>query len=188
MPLTALLSITTGNTVGFPSPPLNPDPGDLTNTLEDIYEGSKISFDVIYQLYNESFPPGGPNVDATTSVDLISYTNGINGLTAQKVSDQVIRISGTPTGVFTDGYYTVLKKDGSVVDVSQSDTGDYVAVVGWSIPSTKIKDIIHEITANVKDLDTNEHEIITEQVTQDVYWRADLAVQAFREKLNRGSI
>lgn len=180
-----LLAITIGNFEGFPDPPIN-DAEDLTADLEDIYENLPVSFTLTYQYYIPPEVPGGPNVYVDTSVDLISYTNTEQSFSASKVSSQVIRVSGTPSRVFTDGGYTVLTKDRTIANVSLDYADGYLAIVGWTIPSVKIKEIEHVITANVTNLDTMAIETNEKSITQDVYWKADIAVAAFREALAKG--
>jgi hypothetical protein len=180
-----LLAITIGNFEGFPDPPIN-DAEDLTADLEDIYENVPVSFTLTYQYYIPPEIPEGPNVDVDTSVDLISYTNTEQSFSAEKVSSQVIRVSGTPRNIFTDGFYTVLLRDRTIQNVSIDYPDGYLAIVGWSIPTVKIKEIQHSITANVTNLETMAIETNEKTIAQDVYWEAEIAVAAFRDALDKG--
>jgi hypothetical protein len=180
-----VLNITIENFQGFPDPPIN-DGEDLTADIEDIYENIAISFDIRYQYYIPGEAPSGPNVDVDTSVDLMNYMNSENEFNAEKVSSQVIRVSGTPRNIFTDGFYTVLLTDRTIQTVSIDYPDGYLALVGWSIPTVKIKEIQHTITANVTNLETMVIETNEKIIAQDVYWKADIAVEAFRDALAKG--
>lgn len=179
------LDITIGNFQGFPDPSIN-DAEDLTADIEDIYENVPISFDLTYQYYTPPEIPEGPNVEVDTSVDLISYTNTDQSFRAEQVSSQVIRVSGTPSQIFTDGFYTVLLKDRTIQNVSIDYSDGYLAIVGWTIPSITLKEIQHSITANVTNLETMAIETNEKIIAQDVYWKAEIAVAAFRDALSKG--
>ena len=189
MPLTPGLSIVRlfGNYQGFPNPPLGFS--EEEDVLKDIYENSTISFDIRYQLVTPGPLEGDLPVNTATQVDLVSYTTDISGLKAEKVSGQVIRVSGTPTDIFTDGYYRVLLKDKKTLQQIKSDGGeDFLTIVQWSIPTTKIKEFQHNVTVQITNLDDDSYGLDSNLITQTAYWKSDNAVLTFRNLLSRSEI
>ncbi len=188
MPLSKLVKVTVGNKIGFPDPLINPpDLGETIPVLDDIYEGSTISFDLTYMLYEIS---GESTVEypLVTSVQLTSYSSGdIIGLSASKIGQNVIRVQGSPRQVFTDGYYKFLMNDGSI-QILSSAPENFKTIVEWSIPTTRIKPLTHIIQTQVTDTGLSQTDSHTSTQTHDVYWRYEPALQEFRSLLARGTI
>jgi len=189
MPLTpgVQIKLLVGNVQGFPDPPLGfSDPEPL---LKDIYENNPISFDLRYQLVTPGAMEGDPETNVSTKVDLVSYTANVSGLSAIKVSDQVIRVSGTPTDIFTDGYYNVLLRDKKTLKKLQSDSGeDFLTIVQWAIPTTRTKQFTQNVTVTVTNLDDSSFENNSNLLLQTAYWRSDLATATFRNLLSQSDI
>jgi hypothetical protein len=180
--MSVTVSVTIIDLQGFPSPAINP-PEDPPLLLEDLYEGSTVSFNVRFQAY-EIIGETASEVD--TLINLYSYDTDVSGFIAKKSSNTIVNISGTPTKVFTDAFYEVLNRQKSLQVVSADNVGDFLSLIKWSTPSTKIKDFYHNLTVNVI---TDKGNIdYANSFPQSVYWRADVASAAFLELVSRSEI
>jgi hypothetical protein len=189
MPLTPGVAILRlfGNYEGFPDPPLGFS--ETEEELKDIYENTTISFDILYQLVYPGLLEGDPVTNVTTKIDLVSYTTDVSGLSATKVSDQVIRVSGTPSDIFTDGFYKVLLKDKKTLKEIKNDAGEeFLTIVQWAIPSIKIKEFTHNVTVKITNLDDASFDNDSNVLIQTAYWKYDAAATTFRNLLDRSDI
>lgn len=190
-----LLRVTPTNPVGFPNPPINPPAPLLDGGIEsvpvpnEVYEGSTFSFDVVYQLYTPTMSGDTESqTDVLTKIDLLEYTSDSNGLQATKLNDNTIRISGACTGVFTDAYYKFLMPDKTVKILPANTIENFLALIEWSIPNTKIKTINHTLKVKVTDVEHNSNEERTNMFSQTVYWKYETALAQFRAILSKGSV
>jgi hypothetical protein len=191
-----LLSVTAGNPIGFPVPAINPpDPPAEGETIvipipDDVYEVDSFSFDLTYQLYTQEI--AGETITQTnvnTEIEFISYSSGeITGLSAIKIDDQTIRISGAISDAFNDAFYRFVMPDYSVKTLPASTTEEYLALIEWSIPSIRIKDFTHTVICKVTNLEDNTFEERTNTFPQTVYWKLEPALAQFRNLLAKGKI
>ena len=189
-----LLKVTPTNPVGFPDPPINPPAPLPEGGIEgvpvpnEVYEGSIFSFDIVYQLYTSVMNENAETqTNVLTKIDLLEYNVGCNGLQAIKLNDNTIRISGACTGVFTDAYYKFLMSDNTVKILPSDTSEDFLALIEWSIPNTKIKTFNHIFKVKVTDLEDNSNEEKTNTFSQTVYWKYETALAQFRTILAKGS-
>lgn len=117
-------------------------------------------------------------------IELVSYNTPVQGLTVSQLDLQTLRLSGTATNVFAGSNFRLLMNDGSIQ--TSSELGNYKAVIGWSPPSIRIKNVSHEFQIRVKKTNPIENYVKPVTITQDIYWRYQLGVQAFRDAVAGG--
>lgn len=128
-----------------------------------------------------------PNMDQQLqNIELVSYNSPVAGLTVSQIDLQTLRLSGTASNVFGGSSFRLLMNDGSIQ--TTSTLGNYKAVVGWSPPSVRIKAVSHQFQIRVKKTNPAENYIKPVIITQDIYWRYQLAVQAFRDAVAGGTL
>jgi hypothetical protein len=177
------LSVTPSNPIGFPSPPLNPfEPPEIAQpVIDDVYEGVYFSFDLVYQLFNDlgGDPPQIENI--STEVELLSYSSSsVSGLSAQKINQNTIRVSGTIVNAFTDGFFKFLMPDNTLQVLPPDTDQEFVALVQWSPPTTKIIDFMHTIECKVTNLVDNTFQTDSRTFNQTVYWKYDTSLAQFQ--------
>jgi hypothetical protein len=190
-----LLKVTAGNPIGFPIPAINPPNPPLEGETvvipipDDVYEVDSFSFDLTYQLYSEIAGETVTQTNVDTEIELISYSSGeITGLSAVKIDDQTVRISGAISDAFNDAFYRFVMPDYSVKLLPASTTEEYLALIEWSIPSIKIKDFTHTVICKVTNLEDDTFEERTNTFPQTVYWKLEPALLQFRNILAKGKI
>jgi hypothetical protein len=185
------LRIVKSNAVGFPVPAIPSRYNDIegtglpANALEGAYEdGGQFSIDIGIQL---GIGIGEEITYSDVPVTSIVNTNAPSGISISKNGDK-IRISGSPTQVFTDSFYQFVMKDNTLKVLPSNTTEPILAVVRWSPPSTKILyDVPYVITFKyMNNLNQQEQETIT--ILQDVYWNYIPALQGFAVALAKGTI
>lgn len=192
MPLSCPYSVTTGNPIGFPSPPINPpDPGPegepgVSPIPDDVYEGQPFSFTATYQCYTLS---GESEVTpVSTQIQLVSYSGAASGVLCEQLNSTTLKISGNASGVFTDAYYKFLMQDNSIKFLPANTTEKYKALIEWSIPENKIVTVSYSVTVNITNLEDGTSEQVTNSFSHEVYWKLEPALAQFRALLSRGTV
>jgi hypothetical protein len=187
----ALIKIVKSNGSGFPIPAIPSRYNDVegagapVNVLEGVYEdGGQFSIDIGIQF---GIAAGEEITYSDVPVTSIVNNNAPSGISIRKNGDK-IRISGSPTRVFTDSFYQFLMKDKTLKVLPNDTTEPILAVVRWSPPSTKILyDVPYVITFKyMNNLNQEEQETIT--ILQDVYWNYIPALQGFAAALAKGTL
>jgi hypothetical protein len=193
----ALLKIEKTNKSGFPTVAIQSkysDPegaGPPQNVIDGVYEGGDVfSIDIGFLA---PVPPigggeGEPTYEPATITKLVSVESDIAGITFTKVGD-IIRISGSATGVFTDSYYQFIMKDKSLKILPVDTEEPYLSIVKWSPPSIKQKlDVPYNIKIKYTSTSilTETEETVT--ILQDIYWSYPPAVAGFKALLAKGTI
>ena len=185
------LRIVKSNASGFPVPAIPSRYNDIegagmpANALEGAYEdGGQFSIDIGIQL---GIGIGEEIIYSDVPVTSIVNSNAPSGISISKNGDK-IRISGSPTQVFTDSFYQFVMKDNTLKVLPSNTTEPILAVVRWSPPSTKILyDVPYVISFKyMNNLNQQEQETIT--ILQDVYWNYIPALQGFAATLAKGTI
>ena len=148
------------------------------------YEGSSFNASVGI---NVSMPvvENGPTGTATlNSFSLLDYKVDCSGYEAKKVGNY-IEVSGTPFNVFTDQVYEFLMPDLSVKKLNPNTTEEFVSLVKWVPPSTKVKIISHQfsVIVNYTEDGVSRSAILTLVMPQTIRWNLTNGVNAFRAVL-----
>ena len=139
-----VLRLTQSNATGFvniePQDPLSAEINDEDPLSSDyiewhipsIYEGTTYSIDLTanVQYYEEEVLVGTlPVLSANTSYDFSQH-----GMTANIISSDTVRISGTFSNAFLDQYYKFVLEDGSVVEMIPNVNSTFKALVEYEMP------------------------------------------------------
>lgn len=126
----------------------------------------------------------------TFTVELLSSTMG-----QPTISFTVDEEASTGTFVgraqdsFPDQYYQFIMPDKSLKILPKTTTEDFLAIVRWNPPNTKIITISHTFKLKITYTDIlGGEEELTFTYLQDVYWVWQPALAAFRDFVNKGKI
>ena len=162
--------------------------GPPQNVIDGIYEnGDVFSIDIGFAI---PIPAGEGSVtyEPVTITKLISTEADIKGVTFTKVGN-IIRISGSATGVFIDSYYQFIMKDKSLKILPVNTQEPYLSIVKWSPPSVKyIYDVPYRIKIKYTSETTPAETEETITILQDIYWVYPPAVAGFKALLAKGTI
>ena len=143
---TRVLRLTQSNASGFvditPRDPLSTEINDASPLAADylqwhipsINEGGTYSIDLTanVQYFDAMLTPLGYLPVRSIST---SYNFGNNGMTANVISNDTIRLSGTFINAFLDQYYEFVLQDGSLVQMQPNVNSTFKALVEYEMPS-----------------------------------------------------
>lgn len=128
------------------------------------------------------------------SVALLGYSSN-QGFSASMLPENKINVNGKALDIFTDGFYEFLMSDLKTVKRLEADTTeDYIALVKWSSPRTKEKQLTHTFSVIIVYDETGlfglnrRTAITTLTLPQTIRWNLDTSVSQFTELLNKGTI
>ena len=187
------LSISRLNEVGFPGiVELTNDPegGDAApvSRIKAIYEYGD-PFSVDFKFEDRVILEGSPDVITPAIIEIVSTNLPVSGISVVKIASDTLRISGTPSQVFTDSYYEFIMKDKSIKILPPNTTEEFLSIITWSPPLTKFIDTTYVLNLNVALSTTPTIQTLEVlNLSQGVYWYYPTAVQAFRTLLSKGTI
>lgn len=116
--------------------------------------------------------------------ELYDYSVDCIGYSAKKVED-VIEVNGASLNVFTDQIYEFLMPDLSVKTLDANTTEDFISLVKWNPPSTKVRSISHKFTiiANYTEDSVSRSAILTLVMPQTIRWNYSSGIASFRQLL-----
>lgn len=179
------IKIVKSNASGFPIPAIPSRYNDIegattpVNVLEGVYENaSAFSVDITIQ---EEDLSGELPVYIDVPVTQVISSNPPFGITISKQGSN-IRISGSPSKIFTDSFYQFVMQDKSVKILPADNTESTLKLIRWSPPSTKIAyDVPYVINFKYSSNGIEIPETIT--ILQDIYWDYGVAITEFRNVL-----
>lgn len=159
--------------------------GELTDpqqVLLPIYEfGDAFSFD--FEFY-EIDPTS--TLDVLCTLDLVSYSS-VSGFSAVKSGANTITISGRAETAFNSFYKFLTLQD--TIEILPSTTKNYKTLVEWSPPPESIIEITHRITVEINaDILGYVENTQTFNISQDVHWKWQPALEKFQELMRGGSV
>jgi hypothetical protein len=137
--------------------------------------------------YINTYGPGPSSSEA--DIELVSYV-GPSGFSIVQTTPKILTLSGAVSNAFTDSYYEFVMPDGSIQQLPSNTTEEFLAIIKWNPPSTKITTITHQLQIKIKaDLLANTLETIeTFSLPQEVYWKYGPSVAAFQNLLSRSTL
>lgn len=157
---------------------------DSTISLYPIYEASNNIFTATFfvQVYDIMMDKYEPAI-----IESVSYT-GINGISAELITDSTFKITGIASDVFLDEFYNFLMTDLKTTKIlPKTTTEDFSTIIEWHPPSTKVKTLLHMIDITLLN-DLNERAYITLSYPQTIHWKYRPSLTAFQQLLARGTI
>lgn len=155
-------------------------------TFNGKYESSQ--FDAVINVVSilPSIEGEIPGTVTLNNIELINYSVDCKGFSAKK-SGNTIEVTGRATSVFTDAVYQFLMPDLTVRQLPPDTTEDFISIVRWQPPNTKIRTISHQFTisAGYTENSINRSSIITLVIPQTIQWNFNSGVQGFRQILAR---
>jgi len=150
--------------------------------IKAVYEyGNTFSVDLKFDDYvdmGESAPP----IITSVTINIISFVPQAKGITCVKILADTVRISGSAQSAFTDSFYQFIMRDKTLKILPADTTEDYLAIVRWSPPSTKMIDTNSALKLKIDNL-TEE----TINISQEVHWYYPTALQGFRNLISKGT-
>lgn len=157
MALARQLRLTQSNAVGFvsivPQDPLSLEINDDDPLSDDyvewhipsIYESTTYSIELtvnVDYLDTSPLPPLPPTFIGTLPVRSIStsYDFANNGMTANILSSNSVRLSGTFVNAFLDQYYEFVLEDNSLVQMAPNVNSTFKALVEYEMPDNTLID------------------------------------------------
>lgn len=176
-------TLTVGNAVGFPSPPLS----QAEPIPDDVYEGTQFSFDLVYQSIGIDLETAS-EYNAPTDVNISSFSSTASGVTCTKINNTTLRIGGTAPSIdASDTYYKFLMPDNSVKVLPANTTEKYKALIEWSPPNNTIINASYSLTAIVTNLDNSSVDTVTSSFSHDSHWVIGNAINQFYSLLSKGT-
>jgi hypothetical protein len=185
------LNIVKSNPSGFPGIVTrynDPEGGSgvPANVLEPVYENGE-AFSVDIQLRSPVTTTEGVTYNVVTITELVSSIINIDGIRVTQKSSDTLNITGSPSNVFVDAYYEFIMKDRSIKRLPANTTEDFLSIVRWSPPSTKLlEDVPYKIKLKYKVLPDTTINEETLTILQDVYWDRATSTASFRKFVARG--
>lgn len=155
MPEVRILRLNQSNLFGFsnivPQDPLTTEINDASPLTEDyiqwhvpsIYEGTNYSIDLTANVMyydNATDPPTLVGSLPVRSANT-SYNFGQNGMVANIISSDTIRLSGTFANVFTDSYFEFVLENGSTVQMAPNVNSTFKALIEYEMPNVTSVDL-----------------------------------------------
>jgi hypothetical protein len=164
--------------------PVTEDPDVAVESFTSVYESlGEFTANITYEELNVA-----TNLVVQRQIELISYTPPYQGLAASQFDAQTIKLTGVAQGVFAGSMYRFIMPDNSVKVLPMDTTEQFDALISWAPPAIRVITMTHEFQIKIK-YDTPELDTIeTVTIQQDVYWRYQIGLQAFRDLLARGTI
>ena len=137
------LVISKSNLTGFSA--VSPDPlavlteegfGDLAaNTyITSVYQGATISVDLEFKVrYLDALNVEEGILPATSVTSNYDFTT--HGITAAFISNNLLRLSGTYSNVFSNEYYNFVLNDMSTIQLPATTQVDYLALIEYNMPN-----------------------------------------------------
>jgi hypothetical protein len=127
-----------------------------------------------------------PGTLVLNNIELVAYSVDCQGFSAKK-SGNTIEVTGSATLVFTDAVYQFLMPDLTVRQLPLDTTEDFISIVRWQPPNTKIRTITHQFTISTSYVENgvNRNAILTLVIPQTIQWNFNSGVQSFRQILSR---
>jgi len=184
------IKIVKSNASGFPVPAIPSRYNDTegvtapVNVLEGVYENAgAFSVDITIQ---EEDLSGEVPVYVNVPVTQVISSNPPFGITISKQGSN-IRISGSPSKIFTDSFYQFAMKDRSIKILPANTTEPTFGLIRWSPPSTKIAyDVPYVINFKYSSNGIEIPETIT--ILQDIYWDYGVAITEFSNVLAKETL
>ena len=184
------IKIVKSNASGFPVPAIPSRYNDTegvtapVNVLEGVYENAgAFSVDITIQ---EEDLSGEVPVYVNVPVTQVISSNPPFGITISKQGSN-IRISGSPSKIFTDSFYQFAMKDRSIKILPANTTEPTFGLIRWSPPSTKIAyDVPYVINFKYSSNGIEILETIT--ILQDIYWDYGVAITEFSNVLAKETL
>lgn len=177
------------NESGFPG--ISED--STENRIKAVYEyGNTFSVDVTF--WEESFDQLGVATSIPIFIDNFTFTPYDTNLKCVKKSNDTLTISGSIGETFKDAYYNFVMSDKSVKTLPMNTKENYLALVKWSPPSTKFKEVTHSIALNYRyTLSAGQSQgqmsvITTKTFSQGIYWSYSIGIGQFQTALSKGTI
>lgn len=148
---TRILRLTQSNATGFvnitPRDPLSTEINDALPLTADyiewhlpsINEGTTYSIDITANVQYMDATPALVGYLPVRSINT-SYNFGLNGMTANVISNDTVRISGTFSNAFPDNYYEFVLEDGSLVQMAPNANSIFKALVEYEMPNVTFLD------------------------------------------------
>jgi hypothetical protein len=151
--------------------------------LFSVYENLPFSIDLTFYLYDgtEEFPIPVEitSVNASfTTYNTVTFTVADPDPFAYKIT-----VNGNLTGIVGNETYSLLLANNSIVQASPTSLPDYLAVVGWNLPtsfSTPVEISTYNFTVN----SATTSELVT--MSQYVYWNFNTGIVNFRQAIAGG--
>lgn len=189
--------VTQTNKSGF-SPTVSPDPfasvteeGGTSNIhIQSAYQGSYYSVDLVFEA--EYPDPLTGNVLGTANVTNVTPTTfnfSDYGMTALKVSNNIIRISGTFTNAFPDEFYYFKLRDNSFEYLEPTTNVEFKALIHYNMPTpTTIEESYPFEVQAPTDFGGAAKSNVTHTMKQWIVWRYQPAVAAVQSLIAQGDV
>lgn len=163
-----------------------------SNILYSVYQGSTFSIDIKFSVvYPGIFETDPTEYAPIISVVPVSDVTDIN-LSFTVLSEDTIRISGTPVGVFPGEYYTFLMSDRTTAILPPINNRDYLALIDYTPPSItntsrdyKFHVVWGELIGSLNGVSAGEADFT---VTQNFYFNYSISIQSFEISLSKGKL
>lgn len=153
-------------------------------TFNGKYEGNLFNATIALNVTMpiDEFAPTG--TATLNSFELFAYSVDCEGYSAKKVENQ-IQVSGSSFNVFPDQVYQFLMPDLTVKTLDPSTSEDFISVVRWVPPNTKVRTISHKFTviANYTENTINRSAVLTLVMPQTIRWDFASGVAGFQRVL-----
>lgn len=190
------LVITKSNLIGFST--VSPDPldvltqegfGDLAaNTyISSIYQGSTISVDLEFKvLYIGAMDVEEGILPATSVTSNYDFTT--HGVTVAYINNNLLRISGTYSNVFSNEYYNFVLNDMSTIQLPATTQVDFLALIEYNMPNpvTVDKEYTFSVVARTDFSSPTPTSSIAGQMNQWVVWNYTPTVSSIQSLVAQG--
>lgn len=175
---TQTITISKSNEVGFPDV-YEADISDTPLKIKAIYEGGgQFSVDLIF------------TASPSATIQLTSFTSTLNSANVTQSGSNALTLSGSAINIFTDAYYQFIMPDKTLKILKADTTEQYLSLIKWEPPSTKMTTVTHSITYLVTPVSSviDIPYTATSTFTQDIFWQWRTAIAQFRTVLSKGTI
>lgn len=186
------------NEVGFLVIPGDDYPG-FSEEVQDtyfpsIFQNNQFSIDIEFSYLHteESMDPEVPNTEIQVNILDVGITLPPYSQVSMTVVDPdptlyKVRVSGSLTGLFPSEVYEYLMKNRSVKQLNPPPTGDWLAIVGWQIPSIRKVTFDYGFTVSIEPnpYDASPIEVTYSQIG---YWDFSQSLTYFQDSLAQGKL
>ena len=180
------VKVTVTKISGISTIPGDSAPVDDPAWLPSLYNAVAMEFDIKFEYLED------PDTAPILSVNLVSISPAVEGITFTKVGTDTIKVKGTPVNVFTDEIFRFLFDDKSERDLAPTNTEDWKTIIKWAPPGLKEKTVIYNFSVKYDDNPAATVPIVGDTVTstlsQNVAWLFDPSLAYFQDLVKRGKV
>ena len=154
--------------------------------LPSLYNAVAMEFDIKFEYLED------PDTAPILSVNLVSISPAVEGITFTKVGTDTIKVKGTPVNVFTDEIFRFLFPDKSERNLAPTNTENWDTIVKWAAPSRNDQLATWTFSVKYDDNPAAAVPIIGDTVSvvlsQNIAWKFDPSLAYFQDLVKRGKV